>query len=266
MARRGPAVATPPARRDVAESRPEPVLHASIGFRSMGILDDAIREHLDLKRKHGAAEDELQRQEEEALGPARREVAPAQAQDTNGAGESAAAEASPDAADEPAGERQAAEPSTEAEAEAHTDPAIDAAPPTAAEEPQVEPEPPEAEPEADAVPEPLPPEPAPEPVATEPEPEPEPEPPPVEAPYDAASHEETSVPAADTPPLGFEAPDEEVDELFADERPSEGEEGDEGEKEEDEDVLQDTPDFLQETPEHDRLWFEQKPPRDFDFD
>ena len=67
----------------------------------MGILDDAIREHLDLKRKHGAAEDELQRQEEEALGPARREVAPAQAQDTNGAGESAAAEASPDAADEP---------------------------------------------------------------------------------------------------------------------------------------------------------------------
>ena len=34
----------------------------------------------------------------------------------------------------------------------------------------------------------------------------------------------------------------------------------------DEDVLEETPDFLQETPEHDRLWFEQKPPRDFDFD
>jgi hypothetical protein len=32
------------------------------------------------------------------------------------------------------------------------------------------------------------------------------------------------------------------------------------------DVLEETPDFLQETPEHDRLWFEQKPPRDFDFD
>ena len=32
------------------------------------------------------------------------------------------------------------------------------------------------------------------------------------------------------------------------------------------DLLEDTPDFLQETPEHDRLWFEQKPPRDFDFD
>ena len=43
----------------------------------MGVLDDAIREHLDLKRRHGVAEEELLRQEEEALGPARREVAPA---------------------------------------------------------------------------------------------------------------------------------------------------------------------------------------------
>ena len=34
----------------------------------------------------------------------------------------------------------------------------------------------------------------------------------------------------------------------------------------DEDVLEETPEFLQETPEHDRLWFEQKPPRDFDWD
>jgi hypothetical protein len=34
----------------------------------------------------------------------------------------------------------------------------------------------------------------------------------------------------------------------------------------DEDVLEETPDFLQDTPEHDRLWFEQRPPRDFDFD
>jgi hypothetical protein len=35
---------------------------------------------------------------------------------------------------------------------------------------------------------------------------------------------------------------------------------------EDEDVLEETPEFLQDTPEHDRLWFEQRPPRDFDFD
>ena len=33
-----------------------------------------------------------------------------------------------------------------------------------------------------------------------------------------------------------------------------------------EDVLEETPEFLQDAPEHDRLWFEQKPPRDFDFD
>lgn len=34
----------------------------------------------------------------------------------------------------------------------------------------------------------------------------------------------------------------------------------------DEDMLEETPDFLQDAPEHDRLWFEQRPPRDFDFD
>jgi hypothetical protein len=33
-----------------------------------------------------------------------------------------------------------------------------------------------------------------------------------------------------------------------------------------EDVLEETPEFLQETPEHERLWFEQKPPRGFDWD
>jgi hypothetical protein len=34
----------------------------------------------------------------------------------------------------------------------------------------------------------------------------------------------------------------------------------------DEDVLEETPEFLRETPDHDRLWFEQKPPRDFDLE
>jgi hypothetical protein len=62
-------------------------------------------------------------------------------------------------------------------------------------------------------------------------------------------------PVDDTLPSGFESLDE-------DEQLDEG-----GESEgRDADVLEDTPDFLQETPEHDRLWFEQKPPRDFDFD
>src|SRR5919202_2501814 len=42
----------------------------------MGLLDDAIREHLELKRRHGADPEEVSRQEREALGaPARGEFA-----------------------------------------------------------------------------------------------------------------------------------------------------------------------------------------------
>jgi hypothetical protein len=45
-----------------------------------------------------------------------------------------------------------------------------------------------------------------------------------------------------------------------------GEAAEEVVNEEDDDVLEETPEFLRETPEEDRLWFEQRPPRDFDFD
>src|SRR3954451_24155186 len=38
----------------------------------MGLLDDAIREHLELKRKHGADPEDVARQEAEALGPTQR--------------------------------------------------------------------------------------------------------------------------------------------------------------------------------------------------
>src|SRR4051812_43301835 len=38
----------------------------------MGLLDDAIREHLELKRKHGADPEDVARQEQEALGPGKR--------------------------------------------------------------------------------------------------------------------------------------------------------------------------------------------------
>jgi hypothetical protein len=38
----------------------------------MGLLDDAIREHLDLKRRRGADPTEIAREESEALGPVRR--------------------------------------------------------------------------------------------------------------------------------------------------------------------------------------------------
>ncbi len=40
----------------------------------MGLLDDAIREHLELKRRHGADPGELDQQAEDALGPPSREV------------------------------------------------------------------------------------------------------------------------------------------------------------------------------------------------
>ena len=38
----------------------------------MSILDDAIREHLELKRAHGADEAEVKKLEDEAFGPPQR--------------------------------------------------------------------------------------------------------------------------------------------------------------------------------------------------
>ncbi len=51
-------------------------------------------------------------------------------------------------------------------------------------------------------------------------------------------------------------PESQPDDEAEDPRPAAGEE----------DVLEKTPDFLEEAPEDDELWFEQKPPKDFDFD
>ena len=48
--------------------------------------------------------------------------------------------------------------------------------------------------------------------------------------------------------------------------PGEGRGAAEAEEPAEEDVLEETPEFLRDTPEQDRLWFEQRPPRDFDFD
>ena len=168
----------------------------------MGLLDDAIREHLELKRRHGADPEEVTRQEREALGaPVRGEFAkPA------GAGEDTSAEPEEDApiaGDELEELEEAAPPTSDPgpdpgpEAEAG-----DAPDPGTEEDPWLV-----------------------EDLATE-EPEPAPE------------------PAADP---DIVRPD--------DEEPAQGE-----------DVLEETPEFLQETPEHDRRWFEQKPPRGFDWD
>ncbi len=160
----------------------------------MGLLDDAIREHLELKRKHGADPGEVDRQVEEALGaPQRAEFA--------------------DASETP-------------------EPASDEEPFAAAEEPV-----------GDA------------PAAPEHEP------------FDVENLDEAAPVADPDPAPGTPAwlDEEERDEVPAEEslsrEPAPDPEAEPGA----EDVLQDTPDFLQETPEHDRLWFEQRPPRDFDF-
>ncbi|MFN8162432.1 MAG: hypothetical protein U0R26_01070 [Solirubrobacterales bacterium] len=59
---------------------------------------------------------------------------------------------------------------------------------------------------------------------------------------------------------------EEEDALEEEEDALEHESAAEHESEEPEDVLEDTPDFLEDAPEDDDLWFEQRPPKDFDFD
>jgi hypothetical protein len=185
----------------------------------MGLLDDAIKEHLELKRKHGAPEEEVQRQEEEALGPVRRDAA----EQPESAGEEVV---EAEDGDLPAAEEA---PATDANGEV----LFEGEEPLPAEE---EPFPPEAEPvPADE-----------EPVPADEEPVPEAEP-------------DRRAPDPDAT--------QEYDPFADEERADEGAEpAAEREQEEGGDVLEDTPDFLQETPEHDRLWFEQKPPRDFDFD
>jgi len=164
----------------------------------VGLLDDAIREHLELKRRSGASDEEVARKEAEALGPARRDF-PAQV------------------AEEP----EPAEPVAEAEPhELEEEPLVEAAePPPFAVEPELE-QPPAYEPPRAA---------------------PEEQPPTEE--YLIEDVEEPAAEPEREPAAEPEPP-----------------------RRSDDDLLEDTPEFLQETPEHDRLWFEQKPPRDFDFE
>ena len=252
----------------------------------MGLLDEAIRQHLELKRQHGASDEELQMQEQEALGPVRRE--PVEPPPPEGGEPSLEPALGEDAEPTPLADA-GADPSVLEEAP--PDPTTDAPPydelpadPADTEPPYHEPplDPGVEEPEYDAEPsvdlageEPAYDELAPEAFNEPAEPftEPTPE-------GDAATEalrpevDLDSTDAGDTPSRGFEpvaeppvadfapagsfAPGEGV-------APAEGVE-DEEDDEDEEDVLEETPEFLQETPEHDRLWFEQKPPRDFDFD
>jgi hypothetical protein len=242
----------------------------------MGVLDDAIREHLELKKRHGASEDEIARKEAEALGPARRGPAPAEYGDPPPADAEPAAAGPADpyeVADPPL---EDAPPPAEADLEATGGASMaDAA--TALGEGL----PADAVAEAEPAPEP---EPEPEvPVAhTEPVPAGEElQEPPVEPTIDVPA--EVEPPAAIDPPgEPIEAAHPPVHEVDRDPLeppapiPSEGtvefdtlahrEDDEPAAEPSDEDVLEETPEFLRETPEHDRLWFEQKPPRDFDLD
>jgi hypothetical protein len=180
----------------------------------MGLLDDAIREHLDLKRRRGADPADVARMEQEALGPVRRDPAP---------GEAAAGEPPP--AEHHSDEHPHELAPEERHDPPHGDPLLEQHAHNvefggAAAEPANSPAP-ESEPE---------------------QPEPESE----------AAH----AAIVDQPTTEYHVEDHHDDEDEHDKPPHGAHE----------DVLEETPDFLQETPEHDRLWFEQRPPRDFDFD
>ena len=221
----------------------------------MGLLDDAIREHLELKRRRGADPDEVARQENEALGETRR----AEFARPNG-DEAAETEAPATAEAAPAAESPGAEP-------------VAAPPDFAAPEPSAEPISSPDETPPDHAEERVAPDLAP-PDFVAPEPEAEPLSPPPEtdvAPEDEPVSESASpVEAGDEgEPFDIEAEEGTRERSWIDDEPDEvpaDEALDHPRTEEGEDVLEETPDFLQETPEHDRLWFEQRPPRDFDWD
>jgi hypothetical protein len=202
----------------------------------MGLLDDAIREHLELKRRHGADPSEVERQEHEALGPARRSAA-------------AAAEADDDVGAVSATEFDDDGP------ERYEDDALgfDEEPPARAPVAVEEPEPPVARDDPD------------DRVAPDDRVDRAPAEEIVDdlEPVDEA--ELAPPPPAERVPVAEPEPDAEPESARREREPeptAEDEDEDEGA---DEDVLEETPEFLQETPEHDRLWFEQKPPRDFEF-
>jgi len=198
----------------------------------MGILDDAIREHLDLQRRRGADPAEVERAEREALGPVRRNREATEAPEVEADLEAAGGFAY-DQEDESAWAYDSSE-----------DERLPAA--AGADEPLplefTEPVPPLTSPGSDGPPEPDPRRRrirydddlggalgASEPFAADP------------------------APAAGGPGSG-ETVEYDVDQALG------------GDDDKDDDVLEETPEFLQDTPDHDRLWFEQRPPRDFDFD
>jgi hypothetical protein len=178
----------------------------------MGLLDDAIREHLEFKRQHGADLDEVARQEDEALGPVDRGY-----------------EASPALDADPAEEGSVPQEGQFTPAAASARAAIGADVAHGGQE--------TAELDMRTV------------LKAEPE---------AAAEGAAGDSLEWEMPGDSRSDLGAGGGTE--GSLGA----AGGEAGGEGESVED--VLEETPDFLRDTPDQERLWFEQQPPRDFDFD
>jgi hypothetical protein len=256
----------------------------------MGLLDEAIREHLELKRRGGADPSEVDRLEREALGPVRRSPqdpadiglddedlagAPYLAEDERpylpGEEEPEWVDSAPepipfDHAPEPgAGAPPAerwSEPPTQVghlpheEAESVSERTYESprhheiAEEWEAHERGLTAEPAGFEPDEPA---PAPPVPAPDPYTG---------PPPAGVSGGPVFGEERQRPL---PPEPY-ALDQETAEYHLEDEEEEEVEAEPAEPREGEDVLEETPEFLQDTPDHDRLWFEQRPPRDFDFD
>ena len=241
----------------------------------MGILDDAIREHLDLKRRQGAADDELKRLEDEAFGPPSRPGDP----DFPQAGEETSSpegETAPAAVETmtPADELEPVEAEGVAELPDEIARAEDAA--TEAEE--FEPPPAAGPAEAEA------PEEGSEFFDREEdlgldleldleeeevgdvgeldveEPEATAEEAPIETLPTVEHHFEGAIDEAEVVEEDEQAPSEEPE--LEEEPPAEEAEEPEAEGE---DVLEETPEFLRDAPEDDELWFEQGEPKDFDF-
>jgi hypothetical protein len=224
----------------------------------MGILDDAIRDHLDLKRRHGATEEELRRLEQEAFGPpARPGEEEFSVPDERGPQDAERAGAGlPEFADE-----LDEEPTRIASAAelAEAPPAEAPAEERAADEPVVETEPAAEE-------EPAPAEGAAEAAGGALD----------TAEREAIAEQPTRVfhqeeleelgiePEEEAEPAAEPAADEHEAQA-ADEEDVAEEEDEAAEGDEDEDVLEETPDFLRDAPEDDELWFEQGEPKDFDF-
>jgi len=198
----------------------------------MGLLDDAIREHLDLKRRRGGDPAEIERAEREALGPVRR-----------GPGVTGEEEALPDSALEPeAGHFDEGHPASEPAPEPEHWERFEEDPELEALEHDDEPSPYEAAhaPGGDPLME----------DETFAEPGAQPPPHPADLPEPSGAEPSPAEPAPAAPHLEQETEEYELEE----------------ELESDDDMLETTPEFLQDAPDHDRLWFEQRPPRDFDFD